>query len=447
MIRFVVTALICCTSLVGVPVIEAVPQSRGVGVYPGNPEEDFSPSLVAAPQGRRNLALHRAATQSSAYDYNLVAQLVTDGIKQSALPRWLSVKTSTDGELPKHRREFVVDDNRVSGIDLDGPGWIDLLLGGGEAPLGFDRVDIGLVKRNWIPIGPPSVSPACLPGLWGPPVNQPDEDDIIEWSVALTEGGRRVEELGRGNGKVPPEPVLPSSVEEMGKIFNWLVDANPVLWSSVVLDEPISSQHLRIQLEDLECKQWLLAEVRLFRDGERIFLGGPHHFGSAWLSEGLGEEWIAVDLGAVADIDSVALHWLFQAADGEVQVSDDGMTWRGVAEIEGTDGVEVISFDSPVQPRHRVSSRAPTSPYGYALASSRYSARGTSSRSPSSQPAPDANGSVHLAGGGWRLQRESEATGDPRRSPVSDSMARTRSSLHVRRPCSPAFTMPVQFRI
>ena len=53
--------------------------TRGIGVYPGCPQEDFSPVLL--PDNHyRNLALLRATYQSSAYDYNLTSQLLTDGI-------------------------------------------------------------------------------------------------------------------------------------------------------------------------------------------------------------------------------------------------------------------------------------------------------------------------------------------------------------------------------
>jgi len=45
----------------------------------------------------RNLALHRAAYQSSSYDYNLTAQLVTDGIVETKLPRWVVVSSSEHG--------------------------------------------------------------------------------------------------------------------------------------------------------------------------------------------------------------------------------------------------------------------------------------------------------------------------------------------------------------
>lgn len=51
-----------------------------IGVYPGNPEENFAPTLVPAGEEYRNLALLRAAMQSSAIDVNQSAQLVTDGL-------------------------------------------------------------------------------------------------------------------------------------------------------------------------------------------------------------------------------------------------------------------------------------------------------------------------------------------------------------------------------
>ena len=71
--------------------LEAQPYTRGVGVYPGDPREDFSPALVPDTQTYRNLALHRAAYQSSSYDFYQTAQLITDGIKDTSLPRWISL--------------------------------------------------------------------------------------------------------------------------------------------------------------------------------------------------------------------------------------------------------------------------------------------------------------------------------------------------------------------
>src|ERR1017187_6119837 len=81
--------------------------TRGVGVYPGDPAQNFAPTMVADTTTYRNLALHRPAWHSSAYDYNLTAQLVTDGIKQTALPRWVATSTSRQGVLKKNEREWI----------------------------------------------------------------------------------------------------------------------------------------------------------------------------------------------------------------------------------------------------------------------------------------------------------------------------------------------------
>ena len=52
----------------------------GIGVYPGNPMENFSPEVKNGGGKYRNIALFRAAKHSSSADYNQTAQLVTDGI-------------------------------------------------------------------------------------------------------------------------------------------------------------------------------------------------------------------------------------------------------------------------------------------------------------------------------------------------------------------------------
>ena len=91
--------------------------TRGIGVYPGDPKEYAGPTLVADAHSYRNLALHRPAYQSSAYDYNLTAQLVTDGIKETMLPQWIETSTSDAGGLaeestrsfPGWQRHFFCD--------------------------------------------------------------------------------------------------------------------------------------------------------------------------------------------------------------------------------------------------------------------------------------------------------------------------------------------------
>jgi hypothetical protein len=83
--------------------------NRGVGIYPGDPKESFSPSMKIDSLHYRNIALHRPAYQSSAYDYNLTAQLITDGIIETKLPGWLVVTTSNGDTLRRDGREHLLD--------------------------------------------------------------------------------------------------------------------------------------------------------------------------------------------------------------------------------------------------------------------------------------------------------------------------------------------------
>lgn len=86
--------------------------TRGIGQYPGSPQEDFSPELQPN-STYRNIALLRAAYQSSSYDYNLTAQLVTDGIISTQPPQYLILSTP-DGEKPRREREWMIDEGPYS---------------------------------------------------------------------------------------------------------------------------------------------------------------------------------------------------------------------------------------------------------------------------------------------------------------------------------------------
>jgi hypothetical protein len=105
--------------------------TRGIGIYPGNPEEDFSPKLKSDSHAYRNLARFRPAWHSSSYDYNLTAQLVTDGIITSEMPATLLLETQK-GMVPKNEKEWVLDHVTGSGISLDGSEvWLKLGWEGG----------------------------------------------------------------------------------------------------------------------------------------------------------------------------------------------------------------------------------------------------------------------------------------------------------------------------
>src|ERR1039457_5856569 len=131
--------------------LAAQEDTLGVGVYPGDPKENFVPSMRIDSTTYRNLALRRPAYHSSSYDYNLTAQLVTDGIKESKMPRWVSTITSANGLLQKNEREWPLDHNWVTSVELKGTtAWVEIGLWGGDIEPEVDRVDVDVTVQ---PIG------------------------------------------------------------------------------------------------------------------------------------------------------------------------------------------------------------------------------------------------------------------------------------------------------
>src|ERR1700683_2418373 len=111
--------------------IHAQSYTKGVGIYPGDPKENFSPSFRIDSVHYRNLALYRPAYQSSAYDYNLTAQLITDGIIDTALPGWIVITTSSDGMLKRDGREHVLDRHASSAQNFEGANaWLQVEMAG-----------------------------------------------------------------------------------------------------------------------------------------------------------------------------------------------------------------------------------------------------------------------------------------------------------------------------
>ena len=93
--------------------------TRGIGQYPGNPKEDFSPELAPDKSNYRNIALLRSAFNSSSHDYNLTAQLVTDGIVTDQQPQYLILSTPA-GEAPRREREWMIDEGPYSRNTFEG---------------------------------------------------------------------------------------------------------------------------------------------------------------------------------------------------------------------------------------------------------------------------------------------------------------------------------------
>ena len=93
-----------------------------------------------------------------------------------------------------------------------------------------------------------------------------------------------------------------------------------------------------------------MAQVAFFRGKQRIEVGGPYNFSSAWMPEGKAGEWVYVDLGARCEFDRVRLQWIRRAPEGVIQISDDASAWTELGPLPaGTS----LTDDLPLSPPGR----------------------------------------------------------------------------------------------
>ena len=366
--------------LMALSALYAQESTRGIGVYPGDPKEFFGPSLAADATTYRNLALHRPAYQSSSYDYNLTAQLVTDGIKETALPPSVIVTSSSQPTpLAKAQRDALVGGGgRFGGATVTGPNpWIQFQFAGGSRPFEIDRIEVTTGGALGGRGGAPQPAPAAAPAL-------PQNWTLV---VSTSEDGQTWKEAGRTPGAA---------------------SLNTQSTPSVALGATMRSRYYRIALEAQGATTWRVGGVRFLNKNSRVQLSGPGLFHSAWESAGQGEEWVYVDLGAACTFDRVALAWNRRAAEGAIQTSDDAVTWKTLQPLPAATGLtEDIKLAQPAKARYvRVLMTKPTGDT-YILSEMEVWGRGGPVAKPHAAAAPQADGRLNLAGGAWRLQRDS----------------------------------------
>jgi hypothetical protein len=152
---------------------------------------------------------------------------------------------------------------------------------------------------------------------------------------------------------------------------------------------------------------WQIGEVSFWNGSERVHVGGPYQFTSAWMSAGGGEQWVSVDLGAKCKFDRIVLSWIRRAATGEVQVSDDQAQWRALAPLSAANELKVTGEGRYL----RVLMTKPSSPDGYVLTELEVFGTGGMIATPKPPPAQKGN-RLDLAGGAWKVQRDSQVEGD-----------------------------------
>jgi len=138
-LRPIITTILLFFAVACTQAREETEKTRGIGRYPGRWEESGAPRLVSGGRTYRNLALNRQAYQSSAYDYNLTAQLLTDGIVHDGDAPWLEVLV--DGtHVSKQEREFLLDGRSSTRLSPGEDGVLELIFHG--MPFVHDRVEV-----------------------------------------------------------------------------------------------------------------------------------------------------------------------------------------------------------------------------------------------------------------------------------------------------------------
>jgi beta-galactosidase/beta-glucuronidase len=352
--------------------------SRGLGVYPGDPAQYDGPRMVDDKLTYRNLALHRPAYQSSAYDYNLTAQLVTDGIKEKSLPQWVVTSTSEKGVLGKSDREVFLDGNPTSAVFLNGVRpWVEVDIEGEGAVPEVDHADVWIRKARGVKAD-------------------------AQWSMRLLGSDDRTTwtEVGHFEGVGFPE------VGNDQASFSEPID----------LAGAVKYRSYRVEFNSESILSWGMADLEFFDKGKPQHLAGPEIFSSAWMGAGSGEEWVSVDLGAQCTFDRVVLSWLRRPAEGAVEISDDAQDWKQLEALPAAgQGVDDLRIAPAAKARWiRVKMTKPSEPDGrYILTEFEVFGRGgpvaTAQAAPAAQPA---RGALWLARGHWRLQRASQVEAD-----------------------------------
>ena len=353
-------------------------------IYPGNPDESSAPSL-SRDHTSRNIALNRQAFASSSHDYNMTAQLVTDGMVETNLPPFIRVSTSA-GELPRNEREWLFDLKITTGVKFSGKGdYIRLDMDNYDVP--FDKVQI-------VASVTPKVKEKAYFGAPGQEAGQVDPTKAapaymdINWSVSFqgSDDGEKWVEYGTRTGRGRDINI---GIEKSGDNFRHyrlVFDSdNGESWK--VTDWDFMDKDVTLRFSDKVQEAYWRGDLKKIVPGELFY--------SAWMSGAGEDEWVYVDLGAKCSVKSVSLHWISEMPEGTIQISHDAKKWKDAASIAETASINRTARYVRVLCR----GKGP-----WILSEMEVMGRGGAVVTPKVQPAYK-DGRLDLAGGNWKIQR------------------------------------------
>ena len=302
--------------------------NRGIGRYPRSPKEYTAPRMVRD-DTYRNVALHRSATASSSMDWNLTAQLLTDGIVSKGIAPTITVSTNRGIDRTRARLRSI-DGNPVTPYYIYGPhAWIQ-----------YDWTAMSITLDTLRLITETAFNKALATQGWSVAVM--GSDDGKTWRL-----------MGKVAGKGVPGYVTQQTASDDP---NNHLGTTRLPLSRGKLAIPLSShrrlQHLRLEFQMPGAVWWRLCEVDegSITDNEETFemydVKWPRrnmqwlpseHFFSCWMSAPVDADsqpqWASIDMGTQVQFDKVVLRWINRPTAGKVQVSDDGKKWSDVCDL------------------------------------------------------------------------------------------------------------------
>jgi len=383
--------------------------TRGLGVYPGDPSQTFAPEMVACEE-YGNIAAFKAAYHSSSYDYNLTAQLATDGIISANPSPWIGVSTS-NGPLAKREREWMFDDKSNSGYTVTAK----------DLALNLDIHNMEIPADQVRLVGSVSVN-----------ITEPQEYSISilastdgkNWDVLGEKTGSSLPGTAAGGfrfGAAPPVYNNPSPVTflydyvpkgdapvSMGSIFGMRasdpnISTRPL---DLLFDLPSGKgySHYSFMFKIPAAESYTFYSWDLLKDGEEQFIMPSMHFNSSWKSAEASEQWIYVDFGAKAKYNKVVLNWINKAVAGKIQQSDDAVNWTDLAPLPGGDSsVDEINVNGSSR-YVRVLAQESANGEPYELTEIQVFGKGGLRPQPKEAPAAGKE-EQYISGGKWKLQR------------------------------------------
>ena len=330
-------------------------KTLGIGVYPGDPAENFSPTLRKG-DGYRNIALLRAARHSSSADYNQTAQLLTDGLIADGPATWVEVFRGGE-RVPGFEGGFLTDQNHA-GINCTGP-----------------EVDFELVFHGFVPVA----------------------DRIL----VATGGDRNQKTVLTVEGKAEDGTWKPVGTARVRPAENRMF-IHPCEFAI-----PAAGAFSAYKLHFEGAPDYFpVNEVLFFKDDALVDVLPNARFVSTWKSAGAEEEWVSIDLGEPSTFDKMRFAWINGPKKATVQASRDGKAWKDVASFEGAESE--VQF-SQAKGRYVRLCLAGTE-NGQPFELSEWEVYGQGGTQAVPKPAPAREGARQLlSGGAWKLQRAPQA--------------------------------------